>query len=73
MIFGPIGSLAIGAVPDEVAAVVPPAPAGGGESMGGSLEWFEPQLPHRPRKKVEELSEAEMIAILLAADEEYWN
>ena len=70
MIFGPIGSLAIGAVPDAVAAVVPPA-VGGGESVAGGMGWDERFLRQLPKRRVEELTEAQVIAILLAADEEY--
>lgn len=71
MIFGPIGSLAIGAVPDPVIAAAPPS--GGGESVAGGMGWDERFLRQLPRQRKKELSDIEMMAILLAADEEYYN
>jgi len=70
MIFGPIGSLAIGAVPDPV---VVSAGQAGGASLAGGSRWDDRFREGRMRRRVDELTEAEMIAILLAADEEYYN
>lgn len=73
MFFDALGSLPLGTAPTPVVIPVPPVPSGGGVVAGGGSMWDD--RFHTPRRifKKKELTEAEMMAILLAANEEYFN
>lgn len=71
MFFDALGSLPLGTAPIEVIAVVPPG-GGGGPGGGGFAHEFYIQETYPERRKRKPLSD-EMIAILLAANEEYFQ
>ena len=72
MVFGSIGSLAIGAIPDRVSAPIPPV-SDSYVSGGGGSKWDDRFLRREPFPEVDGIPEEQMLAVLLAADEYFFG
>lgn len=72
MIFGAVGSLAIGAVPDRMVTQI----SSSGDSYvpgGAGSRWDDRFIYREPVDDIDKIPEEQMLAVLLAADEYFFE